>query len=937
MRVLIILLAALAVAATSGPLLASSWEGKIIAKIDYEQNGVSLEESLIQAIDMKHGELYETERIRQAMERLYATGKVKIIKVEVTELSEDQIAVRWILAQRQIVSSIVVSGQHRFSQEEIFDALHFKPNETLDEDQWAKRVLSLTTFYHNEGYFNVQIKSQFKASAGAGSLPHDASADGVPSGTRLTLEIDEGDRARINTLTFTGNPVFPDLLLRLSVLSQNPEYFSQKLLTEDINRLKAFYKKKGYLKASVGPPSIHFLPNLHKVNITLPIYASTKIDLFFHGVEPFSLLGARPLRGGESLDRFVDINEERGDDDAVLEDAARAIERYYHDTGYPFAKVRVQAKRFSDPDRMEAHFTIENITRARIREIKFIGNSVFSAKRLRKLVLLQKEGIWTKTRFTQEQLQEDAKNLALFYKKEGFQEARVTPDIHFDAKKKWATLTFRIEEGLYTFVETISLKGAEKLSQEAIFSALSLHIGDPYNKGVIREGARQILTLYSRLGYLSAKVDSTVTFSPGLRRAQLEYQIAEGEQTYFGSLMITGNLETKGHVLLREMVLQKGDPFDNEKILLSQQRLSQTGLFSSIHFEPEHNADDPAVQDLHLTVVERPRWALELGVGYLDQEGGRGFLGVNQRNLFGTGRKISARVEGGAIERRYSLNYKEPRVFSYNADATIGATYFKTQAGSFNEFNEEAFVGTVGVEKRLSSLWKSVFLYEYKDTEITNVTPGVTLTDQDVGQLIIASVNPSLIRDTRDDPFNPTSGSIHVTTLRNGAKILGSDVQLVKITHQSSLFFSPTSITTVALSVRGGGARKFGETTIIPLSERFFSGGRSTVRGYAQNKLGILGETIHNGVPTGGNALLIFNEELRISIFKSLGMVLFLDHGNVWSEFDEIKLGEIKSTTGIGFRYNTPVGPFRIDWGYKLNREGSESPSEFQFMLGHAF
>jgi outer membrane protein insertion porin family len=157
------------------------------------------------------------------------------------------------------------------------------------------------------------------------------------------------------------------------------------------------------------------------------------------------------------------------------------------------------------------------------------------------------------------------------------------------------------------------------------------------------------------------------------------------------------------------------------------------------------------------------------------------------------------------------------------------------------------------------------------------------------------------------------------------------------MTHQSSFFASPTPKTTFAFSMRVGGSRKFGETTIIPLSERFFSGGRSTVRGYSQNELGVEGETINNGTPTGGNAILIFNEEWRVSIYKSFGAVFFFDHGNVWREFDEIELGEIKSSVGAGLRYNTPVGPLRIDWGYKLNREGSDSAAEYHFMLGHAF
>ena len=904
---------------TAFPLFAASWEGKIITKLDFEQNGYPLEESLIQMIDMKVGTPYQTESVRAAMERLYSTGIVTAMKVEVTEVADDQIAVKWILSQKQVVSVLTLSGLHRLSRTEILGALHFVPNEALDAVEWEKRILRLTSFYKDEGYFNIQIASQFR------TFPQNTAT------TEILLNIEAGDRVRINTLRFTGMPVFPDMVLRLSVLSQNPEYFSQKLMTRDINRLKAYYKKMGYRKAIIGPPIIDFLPNRHAVNISLPIMASTKSDLFFHGVNRFS------FPEGEALDKLIRIDQESGDDDTVLEDAARAIEMFYRDRGYYFTKVSLKVKRVADEDRMEAHFTVENMTRARIRRINFSGNNSFSEKRLRKLVKLKKEGFLTRTHFTEEQLREDAENVALFYKKEGFLEVRVMPDIPFDEEKKWATLTFRIEEGKYTWVETISIEGADRVSEKTIRDVLLLQKGDPYNKGIIQEGARQILTLYSRLGYLSAKVESTASFSTDGSRAQLNYKIAEGEPSFLGSLTVTGNLTTKEHVLVREMAIKKGDPFDNEKVLLSQQQLSQTGLFSSIHFETEHPTEDKSVQDLRLTVAERPRWALEFGYGYLDKEGPRGFLGMSNRNIFGTGRKLNARVEGGTIERRYSLNYKEPHVFSYNADATVGATYFKTQAGRFNPYDEEALVGTLSFEKKFATFWKGVVLYEYKDTNITNVKSGVTLTNQDAGKLIIASINPSFIRDTRDDPFNPTSGSIHVTTLRTAALSLGSEVQMVKMTHQSSFFFSPIPRTTIALSLRSGGARKFGETNIIPLSERFFSGGRSTVRGYAQNQIGVLGETTNNGEATGGNALLIFNEELRVSLYKSFGMVFFFDHGNVWREFDEIEFNQIKSTTGIGFRINTPIGPLRVDWGYKLNREALESASEYQFMLGHVF
>jgi len=116
--------------------------------------------------------------------------------------------------------------------------------------------------------------------------------------------------------------------------------------------------------------------------------------------------------------------------------------------------------------------------------------------------------------------------------------------------------------------------------------------------------------------------------------------------------------------------------------------------------------------------------------------------------------------------------------------------------------------------------------------------------------------------------------------------------------------------------------------------ERFFLGGRTTVRGYEQDTLGPKGS---DGNPTGGNVFLMENLEARLSLSKSLGLVAFLDGGNVWMKISDINPEDIKFTTGLGLRYNTPVGPLRVDYGYKLQREKGESAGEVHFSIGHAF
>jgi len=119
----------------------------------------------------------------------------------------------------------------------------------------------------------------------------------------------------------------------------------------------------------------------------------------------------------------------------------------------------------------------------------------------------------------------------------------------------------------------------------------------------------------------------------------------------------------------------------------------------------------------------------------------------------------------------------------------------------------------------------------------------------------------------------------------------------------------------------------------MPLIERFFLGGRTTIRGYGHDMLGPKGA---DDTPTGGNVFALVNGEFRMPIRKGFGIVTFVDGGNVWIRTNDID-AELKYTAGIGLRYATPVGPVRLDYGHKLNREQGESAGELHFSFGHAF
>lgn len=894
-------------------LLATEWEGSVIAQITFDRAGNISDGDLLQIIRINPGDRFQTTDIRNAIRRLYQTGHYKDILVETEAAHEGRVALHFILIEKQFLSSISISGNHAISEKDILNALSFKAGDALTETHWRDLLSEIASFYQKEGFFRVKFSSRLESEA------EDRRK------IKAFLRIDEGMRVRIRSLKLQGEKSFADWVLALRIFSHEGEFYRHRIFEEDIDRLKSFYESEGYLKATVGPAVVTYVAETNEVDIRLTVKSSNKIDIFYEGEDLFPRNQLKP---------HVLIKEERSDEEDVLEESARQIERFYRREGYPFAEVMSVSRRFPEENRLEVHFKIKSGFRAKIREIRFAGNYAFPQKRLQGLIQLREEGLFKKQIYTEEALEGDVTLLSDFYKENGFQDVQVRGFTAFDSLKRSLTVIFHIDEGIRTRIEGVEVAGNMALSENELLSILGDNSQRPYNETVVEEGKEKLLSGYSRKGYLYADIAPAIHFSLDRTAVRVTYHVTEGALVRLGRIRLKGNLRTRDHVLLREVTIERGDPYNPEKILESQKRLSKIGLFSVLHFDPIQFEDNPTTQDVQLTVEERPSVALDFGFGFGNRERLRGFVEVSHRNLWGTSRAVSVRVEGSQVEERYQLNYREPWFLGKRINAKLVSTYEDLEEVSFDL---KTFSSAFGLEKSFTDHVRGSVLYEYELRRTSNVAPTTTLSPEDIGRFAIATVNTSLIRDSRDDPFNPRTGSVNGLIVRNAETFLGSDVELVKGTLQSRWYFPLGSRLVFAFSARAGVARRLGETEIIPLSERFFVGGRSTVRGYDEDELGIQNVTIINGEPTGGNAMFVVNEELRIFLPKSFGLVLFFDHGNVWRNYRDVSVSQVKSSTGIGLRYNTPIGPLRLDWGYKLDREGNEEPWVLHFTLGHAF
>jgi outer membrane protein assembly factor BamA len=287
-------------------------------------------------------------------------------------------------------------------------------------------------------------------------------------------------------------------------------------------------------------------------------------------------------------------------------------------------------------------------------------------------------------------------------------------------------------------------------------------------------------------------------------------------------------------------------------------------------------------------------------------------------------------------------------VFGTAADASLTGTFEQQIRATFN-FKRQAF--SAAVARRLSRTLSLSGNYQIQRVELfdTNIAPeDVLLIDRLFPQVRLSSFSFSAIHDNHD-ALNPRDGHYLSANAQIAARDIGSEVGFVKSYMSAQLFrlLPRTHATVLGVSARLGMAAGFpqggqlaGEPD-LPASERFFAGGDTTVRGFALDQLGSPA-TISGGFPVGGDAVVILNAELRVPVYRAFGVVGFFDTGNVFARTTDINLGQLRSSVGFGVRYRSPVGPIRVDLGFKVHREEIapgvlESPTALHISLGQAF
>jgi outer membrane protein insertion porin family len=783
-----------------------------------------------------------------------------------------------------------------------------------------------------------------------------------PDRATLTFVVTPGPRALIGSIDVVGSPVVPrgELLERLGV-SEGSAY-RRDVLDERVERYVAERRKAGYYETRV---TVDAMPadDDRKVNLRLTVAPGPRIRLRFTG---------DPLPPEKRTD-LVPIEREGSVDEDLLEDSTNRIEDYLRAQGYRDAAA--PHRREESGGELVVTFDVRRGPAYRVGRVEVTGNASVPLADLDPLLRLR-EGL----PFTEAALTEDVARINDFYQRRGFAGVAVRSAVEAssDVSAGSGSVVVRmvIAEGPRALVGRVRTVGNATVTEATLLRGLRLQQGQPYYRAQLVVDRESLQTKYLNLGYPGATVEASADFNADRTQVDPIFTVSEGPRILVGHVLIVGNVRTSADTISRELTLKPGDPLSVAARLESQQRLAALGLFRRIQIS-ELSHGDEHTRDLIVTVEEAPTVTVSYGGGFevrlrvvpsaenpevasqLLQFAPRGSFQIGRRNFYGKNRSVnlftslalypssflagqSAPPSGGGsaiAEYRVVGQYREPRLFETAADASITATVEQQIRSSFNFYRRAL---SADLARSLTGTIKVQGGYQIDNTRLFDVS--VTPDEQHVidrlfPQIRLASFTGSVVNDTRDDVADPGSGRYLSVSSQLAAQSIGSEVGFIQG------FFTASSYRTLPIKARrivlAGNARlglaagfprvvqvtnpdgSVSQQTVedLPQAERFFAGGDSTVRGFAPDSLGTPATIDSGGFPIGGTGLMIFNAEVRAQVQGPVTAVGFFDTGNVWVQPSDIRFSELRSAVGFGVRYKSPVGPIRVDLGFKVHRE----------------
>lgn len=946
-------------------------------------------------LQLKQGQPFSTQKANDTVEALKRTGDFKDVEL-ILRPETNGVRVMLVAEPAYYIALYDFPGALKiFSYSRLIQVADYRAQEPYSSIDVQKAARALEKFYHQSGFFEATVQPEIRTSPQIGVV-------------NVLFNTDLKRRAKFGEVTITGATPEESAYLLTKVRSflavlrnariRKGKPYSNGRIKAATAYLQSALAKRGDIAADVKFVSAEYNPDTNLADVTFHVSAGPKVHV--------------TITGGHiwfwDKKTLLPIYAENSIDEDLIKEGQQNLLSYFQAKGFFDAEVKANVDRAAN-NTVQITYAITKNSKHKVVRVSTEENSSLPDKDLLNHSEVEKAHWFSHGKYSQALLRKSVNNLKAVYQNAGYSQVKITPRV--TRQNGNIAVAYVVEEGARDFVSELQIVGNTVPISQLAPKGLMLVANRPYSPLLEQEDRNSLTAQYLLNGYLTASVVSKAYPVKGeAHKVLVKYTIHEGPKVSTAKIVIIGQKQTKLPLIDKTANIKVGQPLSEAELLSSESRLYNLGIFDWAEVDPKRAITDQTSEDVLVKVHESKRNSITYGFGFeVINRGGslpsgtvsvpgippvglpkgfrtsqstyygpRGTFEYTRKNLRGTAQSYSIASFAGRLDQRLSASYNDPMTFG----SSWTAQYLLS--GEHNAENPvfSSLIGTAGaqLQKYLDAkkTRQVFFRYNFQYTDLSSIFPGLSLLVPQADRRVrLSTISASYVKDTRDNVLDAHKGIYESVDLGITPTAIGSSVNFARFIGQVSHYKNIGHGIIWANNLRIGLEEPFAGSR-VPISEAFFTGGGSTLRGFPLNGAGPQEYTTVCGnpsdpstcgpitIPTGGNELIIVNSEFRIpidAVKKGLGIVPFYDGGNVFqhvgfSDFttncNAASVGSstvsstgntvttvtpscFTSSVGIGLRYATPIGPVRIDIGHNLNRITGIKSTQLFITLGQAF
>lgn len=757
---------------------------------------------------------------------------------------------------------------------------------------------------------------------------------------------------KIDSIEVSGQMKIEKEAILAKLISQVGGNYSEKQVTQDIQALF----KMGYFV------QIEALKEVKGHTVSLEYRVIEKPTIAEIAFDGNSEVKSEDLEKETGLKNFEILNTTK------IKEAVNKIEKYYEDKGFYLVKIEPVIEDVKKDESVRIKFLITENDKVKVKKITFLGNTNLKDSYLKSRMYTQEAGFFSglssSGSFKQEAFERDIQVMKFLYWNLGYVKVKIDrPLVTVTPDKKSIYITYHIEEGDQYSIGEVDFAGDVLFPKSELYSAIKIKDNGVFAIDVMQKDIADLQAKYGDLGYAFANVIPRYSFLEKEKKVDLVFEFEKGNKVYFGSINVVGNTKTRDKVVRRELKILEGELYNETRKRTSKENVQRLGFFDEVEFKTSTLPEKPDELNIDIVVKERNTGQLQLTAGYGNVQGMSLGGSIQQNNFRGFGQTLAAKVDATKNRQDYSLSLTEPYFNDTLWSAGFDLFYIENKE-RINYDNRKTGAAVRFGHPILNDNTRAFVRYKIDKSDLfKNDYTDPYLFPLETARGVTSSATFTLEYDTRNDRMSPSKGVWADIGYEYAG--LGGDLKYQELSTHYRFFYNlfwdvvwRNNLTYLNIQSLDGKSE-------VPFTERYQLGGAYTLRGFGSGTVGRrvfsqfrydkLGDNVTPNNPFyvaglsdaekrrranlifGGTQEVLFQSELQFPLIKEAGLtgVVFYDIGQAEDELSDSRL---MSDFGIGFRWQSPLGLLRFEWGWPLSTDNIDRDTvNFEFSIGPPF